>query len=119
LEALKREGRVKVMMSNAFFFLFKDGTLISFHQGDRSFGNQIYQRLRHSEDVLRKEPEQSLLLEALLDLIVDQAFEVVDKYGDKINECEEQVLLRPNMEVVRKCKDRHLLGEDMRLTYLP
>ncbi|PVF93815.1 hypothetical protein CPB86DRAFT_766960 [Serendipita vermifera] len=113
LEALKKEGRVKVVLSNAFFFLLKDGTLISIHQGDRSFGNQIYQRLRHSDGVLRKEPEASLLLEALLDLIVDQGLEVVDKYGDRINECEEQVLLKPNMQVVRKL---HILSADLTAT---
>jgi len=51
--------------------------------------------------VLRKEPEGSLLLHALLDLIVDQAVQVVDKYSDKITETETQVLLRPNMNIVR------------------
>jgi Mg2+ and Co2+ transporter CorA len=89
------------MVSNAFFFLFKDGTLISFHQGDRSFGDPVYQRLRHVDTVLRKDPEASLLMQGLLDLIVDQAVQVVDKYGDKINERETQVLLKPNMNLVQ------------------
>lgn len=93
-----------MIVSNAFFFLFQDGTLISFHQGDRSFGNPIYQRLRHVDTVLRKDPEASLLLQALLDLIVDQMLQVVDKYGDKINETETQVLLKPNMNIVRSRK---------------
>ena len=90
-------------MSNAFFYLFKDGTLISIHQGDRAFGNPIYHRLRHADTVLRKDPDGSLLLQALLDLIVDQAIQVVDKYSDKINETETQVLLKPNMNIVRTC----------------
>ena len=92
---------MRVVVSNAFFFLFKDGTFISIHQGDRSFGNQIYHRLRHADTVLRKDAEASLLLQALLDLIVDQAIQVVDKYSDKINETETQVLLKPNMNIVR------------------
>lgn len=92
---------MRVVVSNAFFFLFKDGTFISIHQGDRAFGNQIYHRLRHSDTVLRRDPDGSLLLQALLDLIVDQAIQVVDKYSDKINETETQVLLRPNMNTVR------------------
>lgn len=71
------------------------------HQGDRAFGNQIYQRLLHPDTVLRKDPEASLLLHALIDLVVDQAVQVVDKYSDKINESETQVLLKPNMNVVR------------------
>lgn len=92
---------MRVIVSNAFFFLFKDGTVISIHQGDRAFGNPIYQRLLHADTVLRRDPEGSLLLQALLDLIVDQALQVVDKYSDKINESETQVLLKPNMNTVR------------------
>ena len=104
LNALKKRDRVRVIVSNAFFFLFKDGTLISIHQGDRAFGNQIYQRLRHADSVLRRDPEGSLLLHSLIDLVVDQALQVVDKYNDKINESETQVLLKPTMDVVRSCK---------------
>lgn len=98
---------MRVIVSNAFFFLFKDGTVISIHQGDRAFGNPIYQRLRHADTVLRRDPEGSLLLEALLDLIVDQALQVVDKYSDKINESETQVLLKPNMNTVRSREFRY------------
>ncbi|KIM32024.1 hypothetical protein M408DRAFT_327383 [Serendipita vermifera MAFF 305830] len=110
LNALKKRDRVRVVVSNAFFFLFKDGTLISIHQGDRSFGNQIYHRLRHADTVLRKDPEASLLLQALLDLIVDQTIQVVDKYDDKINMAETQVLLKPSMDIVRTL---HILSADL------
>ncbi|CAG7853903.1 SubName: Full=Related to Mg2 transporter protein, CorA-like {ECO:0000313/EMBL:CCA67920.1} [Serendipita indica DSM 11827] len=112
LEALKKRDRVRVLVSNAFFFLFKDGTVISLHQGDRAFGNPIYNRLRHSDTVLRKDPEGSLLLQSLLDLIVDQMLDVIDKYGDKINESETHVLLKPNMDVVRSL---HILSADLTL----
>lgn len=103
---------MRVLVSNAFFFLFKDGTVISLHQGDRAFGNPIYNRLRHSDTVLRKDPEGSLLLQSLLDLIVDQMLDVIDKYGDKINESETHVLLKPNMDVVRSL---HILSADLTL----
>jgi len=110
LNALKKRDRVRVVVSNAFFFLFKDGTFISIHEGDRAFGNQIYHRLRHADTVLRKDPDGSLLLQALLDLIVDQAIQVVDKYSDKIYETETQVLLKPNMNIVRTL---HILSADL------
>ncbi|KAG8813777.1 hypothetical protein FRC17_001431 [Serendipita sp. 399] len=112
LEALKKRDRVRVLVSNAFFFLFRDGTVISIHQGDRSFGNQIYTRLRHADTVLRRDPDASMLLQSLLDLIVDQTLQVIEKYGDKINESETRVLLKPNMEVVRVL---HILSADLTL----
>ncbi|KAG8775230.1 hypothetical protein FRC16_004865, partial [Serendipita sp. 398] len=112
LEALKKRDRVRVLVSNAFFFLFRDGTVISIHQGDRSFGNPIYTRLRHADTVLRRDPDASLLLQSMLDLIVDQTLQVIEKYGDKINESETKVLLKPNMEVVRSL---HILSADLTL----
>lgn len=103
LEALKKRDRVRIIVGNVFLFLFKDGTVISIHSGDRAFGNPIYQRLRHPDSVLRRDPDASLLIHALLDLIVDQALQVVDKYSDKINDMETSILLKPNMDVVRRC----------------
>ena len=72
-----------MLVSNSFFFQFKDGTVISLHQGDRLFGNPIYNRLRHADTVLRKDPEGSLLLQSLLDLIVDQMLQVMWVYSFK------------------------------------
>jgi Mg2+ and Co2+ transporter CorA len=103
LNALKKRDRVRVVIGNVFIFLFKDGTVISIHSRDRSFGNQIYQRLVHSDTVLRKDPDPSLLVHAIVDLTVDQALLVVDKYSDKIAEIETNILLKPRMDAVRGC----------------
>lgn len=65
LEALKRKNRVRVHVTNAFFFLFQDGTLISIHQ--MPLGNQIFDRLQRPGSLLRAEPDASLLLQSCLD----------------------------------------------------
>jgi Mg2+ and Co2+ transporter CorA len=65
LEALKHKNRVRVHVTNAFFFLFHDGTLISIHQ--MPFGDQIVNRLKRPGSLLRAEPDASLLLQSCLD----------------------------------------------------
>lgn len=65
LEALKHKNRVRVHITNAFFFLFQDGTLISIHQ--MPFGDQISDRLQRPGSLLRAEPDASLLLQSCLD----------------------------------------------------
>jgi Mg2+ and Co2+ transporter CorA len=65
LEALKHKNRVRVHVTNAFFFLFHDGTLISIHQ--MPFGDQIVNRLKRPGSLLRVEPDASLLLQSCLD----------------------------------------------------
>jgi Mg2+ and Co2+ transporter CorA len=59
--------------------------------------------LVHSDTVLRKDPDPSLLVHAIVDLTVDQALLVVDKYSDKIAEIETNILLKPRMDAVRGC----------------
>ena len=65
IEALKRKNRVRVHVTNAFFFLFQDGTLISIHQ--MPFGDQIFNRLQRPGSLLRMEPDASLLLQSCID----------------------------------------------------
>jgi len=110
LNALKKRDRVRVIIGNVFIFLFKDGTVISIHSRDRSFGNQIYQRLAHCDTVLRKDPDPSLLVHAIVDLTVDHALLVVDKYSDKIAEIETNILLKPRMDAVRGL---HIISADL------
>ena len=65
IEALKHKNRVRVHVTNAFFFLFQDGTLISIHQ--MPFGDQIFNRLQRPGSLLRMEPDASLLLQSCID----------------------------------------------------
>lgn len=93
---------VKVVTKNLFLYLLRDGTVISLHQADRGFGDPIYNRLRTTSTILRASADPSLLLEALLDLVVDRALDIVDRYHENILSCERSILLSPKMNAVRQ-----------------
>lgn len=89
---------------NLFLYLLRDGTVISVHQADRGFGDPIYNRLKAPNTILRASADPSLLLEALLDLVVDRALDIVDRFHENILACERTILLSPKMNAVRQCK---------------
>ncbi|CCO30636.1 Magnesium transport protein CorA [Rhizoctonia solani AG-1 IB] len=104
-ELKKGFGRVYVEVASAWMFLLRDGTLISISQNTKKpFGASVGERLRVRDTVLRSSGDASLLLEGLLDLVVDDAVEVVDKYHDVILKAERSILLKPNMKTVRGCE---------------
>ncbi|KDN48125.1 hypothetical protein RSAG8_03141, partial [Rhizoctonia solani AG-8 WAC10335] len=104
-ELKKGFGRVHVEVASAWMFLLRDGTLISISQNaNEPFGASVVDRLRVRDTVLRSSADASLLLEGLLDLVVDNAVEVVDKYHDVILRMERSILLKPNMNTVRGCE---------------
>ncbi|CAE6503557.1 unnamed protein product [Rhizoctonia solani] len=81
-ELKKGFGRVYVEVASAWMFLLRDGTLISISQDvNKPFGASVVDRLRVRDTVLRSSGDASLLLEGLLDLVVDDAVEVVALAG--------------------------------------
>ncbi|KZT39500.1 hypothetical protein SISSUDRAFT_1020114 [Sistotremastrum suecicum HHB10207 ss-3] len=111
LDELKKGERVTVLLRNAFIFLRRDGTVISFHQDPHiDLVAPIVARLQQQETVLRRTAEASLLVYGLLDLIVDKALEVMDAYHQRIMKLEKDVLLRPSMAVVRHL---HIISGDL------
>ncbi|CAE6384301.1 unnamed protein product [Rhizoctonia solani] len=112
-ELKKGFGRVYVEVASAWMFLLRDGTLISISQNTKKpFGASVGERLRVRDTVLRSSGDASLLLEGLLDLVVDDAVEVVDKYHDVILKAERSILLKPNMKTVRGL---HIISGDLTL----
>ncbi|KAG6817572.1 hypothetical protein H0H87_006949 [Tephrocybe sp. NHM501043] len=102
LDALKQGERVKVNVSPMFIFLLRDGTVISIHTTPNiDLTTPISKRLHQRDTGLRTSADPSLLVHALLDLIVDNALEVIDEYHTKINKFERTILLKPNVKTVR------------------
>ncbi|KAI5114924.1 hypothetical protein M0805_005179, partial [Coniferiporia weirii] len=113
IEELKRGERVNVNTLPFFIFLFRDGTVISINQSpDLNFTAPITARLRQRDTGLRATADPSLLVQSLLDLIVDQALEVVDEYQTKIFKLEREVLIKPKMKTVRYL---HIMSGDLTL----
>ncbi|KAH9951017.1 hypothetical protein B0H21DRAFT_818847 [Amylocystis lapponica] len=108
---LQKEDRINVRVQPMCILLFRDGTVISISQDSNvNFLEPITERLRHSQTGLRKTADPSLLVHSLLDLIVDQALEIVDEYQGKLDEIEHTVLIKPSMKTVRSL---HVLQEDL------
>ena len=88
------------------------GTVISiYREGGRKkqtipFGLPILHRIRRDHTILRSSADASLLLQAILDYVVDDTMEVVDKYHQQILQLERQILIRPKMTTVRQCELR-------------
>ncbi|KAL5519404.1 hypothetical protein ACEPAH_1087 [Sanghuangporus vaninii] len=113
IEKLKRGERVNVDVIPFFIFLFRDGTVISINQRPEvDFTVPITARLRQRDTGLRATADPSLLVQSLLDLIVDQALEVVDEYQHKIFKLERDILVKPKMKTVRYL---HIMSGDLTL----
>jgi len=92
-------------------FLTKDGTVISFNKAPNlAFTSTISLRLKTRGSGLRLNPDASMLIHALLDLVVDRAMEVMDAYHEKIMALEKITLLKPKMSTVRAL---HVISGDL------
>ncbi|KAG8894391.1 hypothetical protein FRB99_001310, partial [Tulasnella sp. 403] len=122
---LKKGERVEVKLRNLYIIMFRDGmkfifpkrgayliilllrprlsgTLISIHQDPHTtFFDPILARLRQRDTLLRNTADVSLLLQAIIDLLVDHAVKVVDKYHEQILKFERDILTKPKMNTVR------------------
>ncbi|KAI0348334.1 hypothetical protein BDW22DRAFT_1350517 [Trametopsis cervina] len=111
IRELKRGDRVNVKIAPMCMFLFRDGTVITVHQDNKlALTAPITERLRQRDTGLRTTADPSLLVESLLDLVVDQALEVVEEYQHKILKLEQAVLLKASMKHVRRL---HILQGDL------
>ncbi|EJF56391.1 hypothetical protein DICSQDRAFT_174966 [Dichomitus squalens LYAD-421 SS1] len=111
VKELKRGDRVEVKIRPMCVLLLRDGTVVSIHK-DTTLGltAPIAERLRQRNTVLRTSADPSLLVQSLLDLVVDQALEVVEEYQGRILKIEQQVLLKPSVQTVRRL---HILQGDL------
>jgi len=113
LEQLKAGQRINVLRKNLFMYLLRDGTFITIHQTNTpDFASPIMTRLHSRDTLLRSTADASLLLESVLDLVVDQAVEVVEEYQKMILKLERDILLKPKMKSVRHL---HILSGDLTL----
>ncbi|KAG8947734.1 hypothetical protein FRC04_010508 [Tulasnella sp. 424] len=102
INELKKGERVEVKLRNLYCIMFRDGTLITIHQDVSSdFFHPIMSRLKQRDTLLRSTPDVSLLLQGIIDLLVDHAVEVVDRYQEQIVKFERDILTRPRVKTLR------------------
>ncbi|KAI5981396.1 hypothetical protein EDD15DRAFT_2412052, partial [Pisolithus albus] len=101
LDELKKEGRVHVKVQPVSVFLLRNGTVISIFSRDSvNFAESIMARLQEPETGMRMSADASLLVQSLLDLVVDSAFDVVHAFHEKVLKLKYDVLLKPNIKAL-------------------
>ena len=76
-------------------------TVLTFQETPGDVWDPIRQRIRAEGSHLRR-ADASFLAYALLDAIVDEAFPILEHFGDRLEELEELVLQRPGPDVARE-----------------
>ncbi|KAG9033022.1 hypothetical protein FRB95_000684 [Tulasnella sp. JGI-2019a] len=113
VDKLRGEERVQVKRRILYMFMFRDGTLITFHDGKDSIYDQAIKiRLQEENTMLRGTSDVSVLLQSILDLMVDHAIEVTEAFQAEILELEQKTLLRPDMDSVKLL---HILSAEITL----
>ncbi|KIP06840.1 hypothetical protein PHLGIDRAFT_72083 [Phlebiopsis gigantea 11061_1 CR5-6] len=111
IHELKKGDRVDVKITAMCMFLLRDGTVITIHPDTTlQFTAPIVDRLKQRDSGLRTSSDASLLVEGIIDLIVDNALEVVEEYQRKLLKLEQSVLLRPLISHVRRL---HIIQGDL------
>jgi len=111
--ALQKVALVSVELKHNYLFLTRGGTIITFHQeADLSVLEPVKARLRLKDSLLRQHCDASLLMQSVLDLVVDKALEVVEKYHDELLDLERQILIKPSMKGVQQL---HIMSGDLTL----
>ncbi|TFK50227.1 hypothetical protein OE88DRAFT_1661869 [Heliocybe sulcata] len=106
-----RKGGVNVRIRPMFICLFRDGTVISITPDlNLDFTRATTERLQLLDGILRTSSDGSVLVEGLIDLVVDEAMEVVEEYQGRILKLERQVLMSPKMKTVRYL---HIISGDL------
>jgi len=85
--------QVSLFLGSNFIFSFHDGTHDPFEP--------IRNRLRKRSGSLR-EKGADYLLYALIDLVIDQCFPVLERYGAELEDIEELLLEAPTKEILRR-----------------
>jgi magnesium transporter len=74
-------------------------TVLTFQQEQGDVWDPIRQRIQRKGSRLRLN-DASFLVYALLDAIIDYCFPILEKYGDRLEELEEEVLANPERTVI-------------------
>lgn len=91
---------------------FGENFIVSFHSNTNSAFSEVRKRLRGNIGKLRKQ-NADYLLYALIDTIIDQGFPLLERFGEQLDEIEEQLLAKPNKNTLNAI---HLAKRELLLT---
>ncbi len=92
-------------------FILKGNILVTFQEKAGNIFNNVRTRIKEAKGLVRKRGADYLLY-ALLDLIVDHYFIIIDNFSDKLDELETDLLNKPGKENLNRL---HLLRREILL----
>ncbi|SCZ90650.1 BZ3500_MvSof-1268-A1-R1_Chr9g10910 [Microbotryum saponariae] len=110
---LTKEAKVRISVEQLSVFLL-DSTVISFSQ-DPGFHPQVssvFDRMASQDDLIRDSEQPSMVLQALIDVVVDDALVIVDEFRDRLTRIEATVLAHADDDDVRRL---HILSSQLLL----
>ncbi|SCV70143.1 BQ2448_1537 [Microbotryum intermedium] len=110
---LTKEAKVRISVEQLSVFLL-DSTVISFSQdpGFHSQVSSVFDRMASQDDLIRDSEQPSMVLQALIDTVVDDALVIVDEFRDRLTRIEATVLAHPDDDDVRRL---HILSSQLLL----
>lgn len=99
LKKIWDENNIGINSSQVSFFL-NPNFVISIDESDKDDFEPVRRRLRNTKKICQQGPDY--LLYALIDVITDNGFNVLDTLGDKLEDLENQVLDEPTKETRNK-----------------
>lgn len=125
---LTKDVKVHIHVEQLSIFVLRDGTIISFSQDEGEFNvhfcllenhdtdprrppgyhpeiSSILDRIASPDDLIRESEDASMVLQALLDVVADEALEIVDDFREQLTALEARVLSRPVSHSRRPFRD--------------
>jgi magnesium transporter len=93
-----REGMLHTEQASIFV---GHKTVLTFQETPGDVWDPIRQRIRTAGSALRRN-DASFLAYSLIDAIVDEAFPILEQFGDRLENLEDVVLQRPSSEVIHE-----------------
>lgn len=100
---MTQDVRIQIHVEQICVFLFHDGTVLSFTQ-DPGFHRRLsslFDRLHTEDGMLRTSQDPSMVLQAILDVVGDDALEIVASFRNELTVLESKVLSNPGMDTIR------------------
>jgi magnesium transporter len=98
---LKKQGEEEALESEQISFFLSGNYVITLQEVPGDSFEAVRERLRHGKGLIRKAGADYLLY-ALVDALVDEFFPVLESYGERVEELEDEVIENPEPETLNE-----------------
>ncbi len=100
MKMLNLHPRSKMIDAEQISFILKDNILITLQEKEGDTFHPVRQRLELATSRLRAN-DPSMLLYALLDIIIDDYLDALNKIGEELEDLEELIISRPGNDIIQ------------------